>query len=151
MRVLVFILFFFFRSEGLGTRKRKVRGRWIPWSLGLLTDWGTEKLGCQRGSRKYNYLSLEPQRTHWAVLWRGEKHREVRATNTQITDPTNGHPCTLFFSLWQRGRNTWLLCYVSDQHTRETAIPVAPASQYLSPSLHNGHDPFAVNVSLGKL
>ena len=44
-------------------------------------NWNTGKPGCQPGSKKCNYLSLGPQRTHWAMLWKAEEHRERNEGN----------------------------------------------------------------------
>lgn len=55
-----------------------------------------------------------------------------------MTDPANGHPCTL--------------CHVIGHSTLETAFPVAPAqSQYLNPSLHTSHNSSRSNITFRKL
>ena len=99
--LLGFFGVFFFMSEGLGTRRRKTRRWWIPWSSGPPTNWNTEKPGCQPGSRKCNYLSLGPQRTHWAVLWKANEHRE-RNEGNQAQYHWPNKPLGLF---WARSKS----------------------------------------------
>lgn len=86
-----------------------MRRRWIPWSLDLLIDWNTGKLGCLPGSRKCNYWSLGPQRTHWVVLYKAEESNQASATKAWITYPMNGCPCTLFFFMVMRKKHFTLV------------------------------------------
>ena len=142
--------FFFSTSEGLGTRRRKTRRWWIPWSSGPQTNWNTEKPGCQPGSRKCNYLSLGPQRTHGAVLWKADEHRE-RREGSQARYHWPNYGALGFVCLYVNEEET-LDSYACDWPEPSGCISSCDAclAQYLSPSLRTGTTPQAVCIIFGK-
>lgn len=146
-----FFFFFFFTSEGLGTRRRKTRRWWIPWSSGPPTNWNTEKPGCQPGSRKCNYLSLGPQRTHWAVLWKSRgTQRKKWGQPSPVSLTQQRCPWILFVFMLMRKKHLTHACNWPEPSGCISSCDACLA-QYLSPSLWTGTTPQAVCIIFGKV